>query len=260
MKIWPWGFLVLLVPTIEGQENRLSSAPGTVVRWVAAGTESCEAEGRSWLPHDETCYFPVDLQRTKALRISRVRAGDREAAVIEIEGYPYPVQHVTVERSYVELSPRDLERSRAESRRIGALWSLDSARMFDLPLGAPLRSVPEARNFGSRRVFNGQPRSPHSGADFSAGVGTEVVATADGVVVLAEEHFFGGKSVFLDHGDGLISMYMHLSEIAVARESVVERGQVIGKVGATGRVSGPHLHFGFRWRGARVDPQVLLAR
>jgi murein DD-endopeptidase MepM/ murein hydrolase activator NlpD len=87
-----------------------------------------------------------------------------------------------------------------------------------------------------------------------------VVATADGVVVLAEDHFFGGKSVFLDHGDGLISMYMHLSEIAVAREAVVVRGQVIGRVGATGRVSGPHLHFGFRWRGASIDPEVLLAQ
>lgn len=85
-----------------------------------------------------------------------------------------------------------------------------------------------------------------------------MLAPADGVVVLAEEQFFAGRAVYLDHGDGLISMSFHLSEIAVAEGQEVKRGQLIGRVGATGRVTGPHLHFGLRWRGARIDPAALL--
>ena len=242
----------------EAEEVRLSAEPGTVVRWVAPGTESCESENRSWLPHGDVCYFPIDLHRTRALPISRLREGHRDRALVEIGDYPYPVEHVTVEPGYVQLSAEDLARSRRDSARIGALWGLEGERGFRLPLGSPLGSAPEARNFGSRRVFNGEPRRPHNGADYTAVVGTEVLAVADGTVALAEDYFFGGQSVFLDHGDGLISMYMHLSQLLVEPREQVTRGQAIGRVGATGRVSGAHLHFGVRWRGARIDPSVLL--
>ena len=239
-------------------EAKISAAPGTVVRWEAAGTERCESGGRSWLPHGDICYYPVDLGRTGELEIRRIRDGQLDRAVVSIGVYPYPVEHVTVEDRYVALSKADLERSQRERQRISALWSRTGEPRFALPLTAPLRDSPEARNFGARRVFNGEPRSPHSGADFSATTGTPVLATADGIVALAEEHFFGGNSVFLDHGDGLISMCMHLSEILVEADQEVRAGQVIGRVGSTGRVTGPHLHFGFRWRGARIDPAVLL--
>ena len=107
-------------------------------------------------------------------------------------------------------------------------------------------------------MINGEPRNPHTGVDYAADAGTAVLAVAGGSVVLAEEHFFAGKSVFIDHGNGLISMYFHLSEIGVQKGQAVELGQSVGKVGATGRATGPHLHFGLRWHGSKVDPAVLL--
>ncbi len=107
-------------------------------------------------------------------------------------------------------------------------------------------------------MFNGQPRSPHGGADFKAKPGTLVRAAADGRVVVAEDQYFPGRAVFIDHGDGLISMSFHFSEILVKEGDEVKRGDPIGRVGATGRVTGPHLHFALRWHGARVDPAILL--
>ena len=174
--------------------------------------------------------------------------------------YPYPVQHITLQDdSHVDLSPEDLARAGRESARIDALWDLDTPRRFTLPLAPPLAHLPAGGRFGSRRVFNGEPRNPHTGADYAAAAGTPVMAVAAGRVVLAEEYFFSGNSVFIDHGDGLISMYFHLSGIAVSAGESVERGEVIGLVGATGRATGPHLHVGLRWHGARIDPAQLLA-
>ena len=185
--------LIVAVPAATAQEDeatRMSSPPGTVVRWVAPDTESCGAEGRSWKPHDDVCYFPVDLHRTRALAVSRVRGGQRESAIIDIGDYPYEVQHLNVERSYVHLSPEDLERSRRDSSHIGALWGRDNERLFELPLASPLSSSPEARNFGSKRIFNGEPRNPHNGADFTALTGTGVLATADATVAPCGRAFF----------------------------------------------------------------------
>jgi murein DD-endopeptidase MepM/ murein hydrolase activator NlpD len=139
-----------------------------------------------------------------------------------------------------------------------ALFALETPRRYELPLAPPLERLGGAARFGSRRVFNREPRSPHSGADYSAAAGTTVFAPADGRVVLAEEQYFAGRAVFLDHGDGLLSMSFHLSETLVETGDEVRRGQPIGKVGATGRVTGPHLHFGLRWHGARVDPALLV--
>jgi murein DD-endopeptidase MepM/ murein hydrolase activator NlpD len=201
----------------------------------------------------------VDLLKGEGtLDLHRTRGGQRESVSIRVGAYPYPVQTLTLPREKVDLSPEDLARVRRESREIGRLWARTGERRFTLPLHPPLDPLPEGGRFGSRRVINGQPRSPHSGADYSAKAGEPILAVADGEVALADEHFFAGNSVFVDHGDGLISMYFHMSRILVQEGEIVRRGQVIGEVGATGRVTGPHLHFGLRWHGARIDPALLL--
>ena len=107
---------------------------------------------------------------------------------------------------------------------------------------------------------NGQARAPHSGADLTAATGTPIHAANRGRVVLAKNLFFSGNAVFLDHGFGVYSVYLHLSDIRVEKGTIVERGEVLGLAGATGRVTGPHLHWGVRILGARVDPFTLLVQ
>jgi murein DD-endopeptidase MepM/ murein hydrolase activator NlpD len=199
------------------------------------------------------------LEGEGVVELARTRGGDRESVSIRVGSYPYPVQRLTLPREKVDLSPESLARVQRESRDIGRLWARAGERRFTLPLHPPLDPLPAGGRFGSRRIINGQPKNPHTGADYSAAAGRPVLAAADGLVALADDHFFAGNSVFLDHGDGLISMYFHLSEIGVEEGQEVRRGQVIGKVGSTGRATGPHLHFGLRWRRARVDPALLLS-
>ncbi len=190
----------------------MSARPGTVVRWSAPETTECRIDGRTYPPHGETCYFGVDLERTGQMAIERLRAGEVDRATVEIGAYPYTVQNVTLPTDkHVELAPADLARSERERARIDALWTREGPPRFELPIKAPLARLQSQGSFGKRRVFNGQPRSPHSGEDYRANSGTPVLAAAPGVVALAEEHFFGGNSVFIDHGDGLFTMYLHLS-------------------------------------------------
>jgi murein DD-endopeptidase MepM/ murein hydrolase activator NlpD len=130
---------------------------------------------------------------------------------------------------------------------------------FTLPLGPPARRLPKPKTFGWNRIFNGTPaRQPHMGADYALPIGTPVLAVADGTVAATGELFFAGQAVFIDHGDGLITMSFHLSEIKVEDGQRVKKGDTIGLVGSTGRSSGPHLFFGVRWHGARIDPRFLL--
>jgi murein DD-endopeptidase MepM/ murein hydrolase activator NlpD len=234
--------------------------PGGLVRWSGPGTERCAMEGESWAPLGDACWYPIDLLRGEGrVIVVRTAAGRRHEAAVRVGEYPYPEQRLTIEdTSKVDLSAADLARVARENRAIGALWSRRTPRRFTLPLAPPLAEPPAGGRFGARRVFNGRPSSPHSGADYSAGAGVRVLAAAPGTVALAADHFFAGNSVYLDHGDGLITMYFHLSAISVAEGQEVAAGQEIGRVGATGRATGPHLHFGVRWRGARVDPAALL--
>lgn len=251
--------LVAAVGSAAAATPRLEVRPGAVVRWSDDGTTACAMGGRSWPAQGDTCWYPVDLGATGTIEVTRVRAGSDERAVLEVGPYPYPEQRLEVEESKVHLAPADAKRAAGESRRVAALWQgAEHPAHFTLPLAPPLRPLPEGGRFGTRRIFNGEPRSPHTGADYPAAAGTPVHAAADGTVVLAADHFFSGRSVFIDHGGGLVTMYFHLSTISVHEGDAVRRGQTIGKVGATGRATGPHLHFGVRWHGARVDPALLL--
>ena len=140
-----------------------------------------------------------------------------------------------------------------QARDIRTLAS-DFAGGFIWPVTGPISGV-----YGSQRVFNGQPRDPHLGVDIAAARGTTVVAAADGTVSLAgPDLFFNGNAMILDHGLGLTTVYAHLDTFAVKQGERVKQGQAIGKVGATGRVTGPHLHWGANWAGVGVDPQLMV--
>ena len=233
--------------------------PGIVVRWAGEQLERCGLGERGFAPLANACWYPVDLLTTGTLRVTRKRAGKWEGRTLRIVEYPYPVERVEItDPDKVNPPPEDLARIAAEQKRVARLWTLDTARRFALPLAAPLGELPAGGRFGARRIFNGEPRSPHSGTDFPAAPGTAVYAAAPGRVVLAEDQFFAGRAVYIDHGDALITMYFHLSRIDVRPGQEVRAGDQLGLVGATGRVSGPHLHFAARWHGARVDPTLLL--
>lgn len=205
----------------------------------------------------------IDLQDdpgTHELAV-RVKSGERTTHLsynVLVIKQPYPVQRLTLPKDKVDLDQQSLVRVKAEQQQVRAV--LDQMSRERLWTGGFVEPVhgPIAGSFGRARIINGQPRNPHNGEDITAPLGAEVVATNDGIVRLTVDHFFSGKGVYLDHGLGLYSMYFHLSEIVVRDGETVRRGQVIGRVGASGRVSGPHLHWAVRLNGARVDPYVLL--
>lgn len=170
----------------------------------------------------------------------------------------YAEQRLKVAPAQVDLSAEDLaryERERAHLAQVIATWT--DATPATLRMRQP---VPGARSssFGLRRVFNGQPRSPHSGMDIAAAAGTPVVAAAAGRVIDAGDYFFNGNTVWLDHGGGLLSMMCHLSRIDAAVGTQLAAGEPLGRVGATGRVTGPHLHWGVVLNRASVDPALFL--
>lgn len=178
---------------------------------------------------------------------------------LTVEAREFPITRLSVEPKFVELSPENQDRAARERDEINAIYSRTTPEpLWTQPFEVPIPGATGGRNFGHRRVFNDQPRAPHSGADLTAAAGTPIHAANRGRVVLAKNLFFSGNAVFVDHGLGIYSVYLHLSRIDVEPGQLVERGQVVGLAGATGRVTGPHLHWGFRVQGARVDPFSML--
>ena len=240
-------------------DRTVDVVPGGVARWAGEGITLCGDARETWKPVGGACYYPVDLgQAEGALAIFREGPAGRETAALRVLPAPYAEENLEVDPRKVRLSRKDRRRVERERRTVTPLFSLRTHPVFSFPLAPPLANAPPPRNFGTRRVFNEEPRTPHGGADYRARTGTPVLAADAGLVVLAASHFFAGRSVYVDHGGGLLTMYMHLSRIDVKPGRHVARGTPIGLSGATGRVTGPHLHFGIRWRGARVDPSLLL--
>lgn len=171
----------------------------------------------------------------------------------------FPTRRLTVSPDYVDPPAPVLARIEAEAKQLAAMWA--SSAVTPLWRGAFVAPVPERANsaFGSRSIFNGQPRSPHGGADFPSPEGTPVRAPNAGRVVLARDLYYTGQTVAVDHGLGLLSLFAHLSAIGVTEGDSVQGGQVLGQVGSTGRVTGAHLHWTVRAGGARIDPLSLLA-
>ena len=183
---------------------------------------------------------------------------DERTYTLDVEPKQFATRELTVNPNFVNPPAEVIDRIQREAARLNAIFPVASPeRLWN---GGFLRPVPgEATSaFGRRSVFNGQPRSPHSGADFRAAEGTPILAPNHGVVVLAADTYFSGNVVILDHGWGLYSYFAHLSAIDVAEGESVNQGETVGKVGATGRVTGPHLHWTVRLNNARVDPVALL--
>jgi murein DD-endopeptidase MepM/ murein hydrolase activator NlpD len=178
-----------------------------------------------------------------------------------VSGKDYPEQHIQLKtRKHIDLSAKDLARHQGEKKRSSAVFNVfDLEQDPDLAFSKPVVG-PYSSPFGLKRFFNGEPRNPHSGLDIAAPSGTTIHAPASGKVVLTGNFFFNGNVVYMDHGQGLISMFCHLSEIDVKQGDVLTKEQPIGKVGATGRVTGPHLHWSVSLNNARIDPMLLLPK
>jgi murein DD-endopeptidase MepM/ murein hydrolase activator NlpD len=170
----------------------------------------------------------------------------------------FHVEHLKLPKDKVDLDERGLARWKAEQQAVQEALATDSRMKLWQPGFVEPVNGKRTGIFGSVRIMNGQPRNPHNGEDIGAPIGTDVAATNDGVVRLTVDHIFSGKGIYLDHGLGFYSMYFHLSEVLVKDGDLVRAGQIIGKVGATGRATGPHLHWGVKLNGARVNPYTLL--
>ena len=182
------------------------------------------------------------------------------AITFEVSNKEYAAQYLTVAPKHVDLSEANLKRVRTEQPIIRKAFDTFSERNPEtFEMITPVVG-PKSSSFGSRRFFNDQPRRPHSGMDIAAPTGTSVVAPAAGKVIETGDYFFNGKTVFIDHGRGFITMFCHLDRIDVKKGQVVSPGDPVATVGATGRVTGPHLHWSVALNGALVDPALFLAK
>jgi len=203
--------------------------------------------------------IPLDtLPGELEIRISGGSSPGPRSIAVQLKNYPE--QRLTIrDQRKVEPNPDDLariEREQAVTDGIKRRFSKTAPLTdFALPASGRLSS-----RFGLRRVFNGLPRNPHAGLDVAAGVGSTVSAPADGVIANTGNYFFNGNTVFIDHGQGLITAYMHLSRITVQAGQAVKKGETLGAVGATGRATGPHLHWAVILNNTPVDPELFLPR
>ncbi len=184
----------------------------------------------------------------------------REVA-LKVKAKSFRTESFNVPPGFDEMTAETLEEIRREQSAFARAFETSAAeRLWDAPFVRPVAQEESASSFGSRRVINGTPRAPHSGTDLSAPAGTEVLAANHGRVVLVGNFFFAGGSVVLDHGGGLFTMYFHLAEFKVEPGSMVQKADVVGLSGATGRVTGPHLHWGARLANARIEPFELVKK
>jgi murein DD-endopeptidase MepM/ murein hydrolase activator NlpD len=202
----------------------------------------------------------IDLAVTPGRYPVAIAAGGaRTAYPLVVTARAFATRRLTVDPDLVNPPPEALERIAREARELERAWSTSSdAHLWDRPFVRPV-AEPANSAFGTRSFYNGEPRTPHGGADFASPEGTPVKSPNAGRVVLAGSRYFTGGTVVIDHGLQLFSLFAHLSSVEVAVGDAVKAGTIVGRVGATGRVTGPHLHWAVRLNGARVDPLSLLS-
>ena len=268
------GHLALAFALIVGQAETIGVSrvsrplrPGEVVLLTIearTGPVTVRAFDRDWPvyavdPGRWRALIGIDLETKAGRHLVAIAAGSaRTSYPLDIDRRVFPTRRLTVDPALVNPPADAAARIERETRELEAVWKASA----DEPLwrGPFVRPVPDPANsaFGTRSILNGEPRSPHNGTDFLSPAGRPVEAPNAGRVVIADSRYFSGNTVVIDHGLGLFSLLAHLSEIAVRKGDVVHPGDVVGKVGATGRVTGPHLHWTVRANGARVDPLSLL--
>ena len=247
-----------------------SNVPGGVAVVPLCSVSACAEAPQTWLggqpvlvtaDHDQWyAVIGLALDTKPGAHELRVQiGGETMPYVFVVNTKAYPEQHITLkDKSKVELSPADLARAEREIAAITKLkhhWraAQDTDLAFVLPAEGEL-----AGRFGVRRFFNGEPRAPHAGLDVAVKRRTPIKASAQGKVLAVANYFFNGKTIFVDHGNGLITMYCHLDRIDVKPGGTVSKGQLLGLSGMTGRASGPHLHWSVVLNGVMVDPELFI--
>jgi len=259
----------------KGVELRLSAPESTqgslLLAEVHSATPLLQVQGE-WDSRDVTFWrvgksgtvwralLGVDLEKAAGQYPLKITVQTREPEAVNCtanvavkEGH-FATENLRVEKQFVEPDPEQIARAKEEGDRLHAIFDRTTPeRLWRGRFRIPLDGVTTGGNFGRRRILNGEPHSPHTGVDFPAPTGTPVHAAQRGRVVLAESLFFSGNTVIVDHGLGIYTFYGHLSAFSVKLGDLVESGTVLGKVGATGRVTGPHLHWGLTVNKARVN-------
>ena len=246
---------------------------GDAVLILVAGTRGArDVEGSLGAQH--LAFFPygeeyaalagVDLETKPGKvgwRIGLVDGGGtprKATGSLRVQAGVFSVERLTVPPGMANLDPGAERRASNEAARLRTLFdTVTPERLWRGPFTRPVAARKPPGGFGARRIINGQPRMPHSGVDFSADLGTPVVASNRGRVALLGEFFFAGRLVVLDHGLGLYTLYFHLDGVSVTEGQIVDRGQTVGTVGVTGRSTGPHLHFAAQLGRARINPPDL---
>ncbi len=281
-------WLLLVLPALMGAANQLTPSklevshlarslqPGEVVLIRAESTvplESMQGEafektvlfspsgdGRKWQG-----LIGIDLETSPGNYPVSLKGATESGSSVEaryelqVGGKDFPTRRLTVEERFVNPPQEESERIQEESQRVGAIFAtINPRKLWERSFLSPVPGAATS-GFGKRSILNGQPRSPHSGTDFDADEGTPVRSPNSGKAVLVSNLYFSGNTIIVDHGQGLYSYFGHLSRFAVAEGDLVSPGEQIGYVGATGRVTGPHLHWSVRLNGSRIDPLSLIA-
>lgn len=243
--------------------------PGDVIRVVVSGTRDQSIHATAFgtdlrFDYDDhrkqwIALLGVDLEtKPGTYRVRFTHDDGKVVRSLRIVRRAFRVRRLKVASEFVEPPQSALDQIALDNRKLGDAYARVSPRRWDGPFLAPVDGAATS-NFGTRSYFNGQPRAPHAGIDFSGDVGQPVRASNHGTVAIAEPMYFTGNTVVVDHGSSIVSVFAHLSEFRVSAGETVTPTTVIGLVGATGRVTAPHLHWSVRMNGARIDPMSLIA-
>lgn len=256
------GLVLGLLTLTAANASDSAVVPGGIYQWTPPqGATQIRFNNRPLMRLAEQVLVGVPLRHALGqAELEYQLDGEPRTHTFRVVDKVYTEQHITLQnREMVNPNPEQLARIRGESSRQRQLYlQFSDAQLPDQGFMQPLQGRISSL-FGHRRFFNGQARNPHSGLDIAAPTGTQIRAPAAAKVTLVDNLYYNGKTVFLDHGQGLVTMYCHLSEQLVTEGDAIQQGQVIGLVGATGRVTGPHLHWSVSLNGYRVDPQSMMA-